>query len=494
MLLLTDTPLDPRALVDRIWKPSDLPDLRLWQRLKTNVALLFDRFDAPTTTQSRARRRGLQRFCDNPRVDSDALTRSAQARTLQALHDRPLLVVAHDTTEVNKVGPSEPDDTGPLRSNTARGYLVHSAVGIDPCHPSLLGVIDSQAWTRSWRLRNQDHKTRAPHRKESVKWRRGIRRVVAALDRAGVNVPCVHAFDREGDVHENFTFARRHRHRVVVRAAQDRLIAEGEGRLWAYLASRDGERVVSHEVRTETAAAALATAKAQEKAGDLGAVERLQARVAKLPARRTARVRIRFARVTLTSSPKHPRRKPVSVAAIALREEGAPVGVEPIDWVLLTTCPVTNPDEALAVVGYYDARYLIEPVHRIWKSALHLEGEPVSNLASFRRLLALVMPMASHIVQWTYAARETPQALAASHVTPEILRGLKEACRYHRLPLPRRPWTIRDVVIRLAGLGGYEPRPDRSPGWIVLWRGWRELRRFVALFDYARSRRKEAPS
>lgn len=496
MPLLTDTPLDPRALVDHLWKPSDLPDFRLWQRLRANVALLFDRLDDPTASQPRAPRRGLQRFCDNPRVDSDTLARSAQSQTLRALVGPPMLVVAHDTTEVDKVGPSEPDDAGPLRSNAARGYLVHSAVAIDPRLHSVLGVVDSHAWTRSWRLRGQDHKARAPHRKESIKWRRGIRRLAAALARAGVTVPCVHAMDREGDVHENFQFARRHRHLVVVRAAQDRLIAEGEGTLWAYLASREVERVVSREVRTEVSSTALAAAKAKEKEGDGGrtGVERLKARVAKLPARRTARVRLRFASVTLTSSAKHKQRKPVRVEAILLREEDPPAGVEPVDDVLLTTCPVTNADEALAAVGYYDDRYLIEPVHRIWKSALHLEAEPVSDLASFRRLLAVLIPMASHIAQWTYAAREMPQTLASSHVTPEILAGLKEACRYHKLPLPRRPWTIQDVVIRLACLGGYERRPDRQPGWIVIWRGWRELRRFVALFDYARSRGKEAPS
>lgn len=491
MPLLADTPLDPRALVAHLWTPSDLPDYRLWQRLHDNVALLFDRFDAPTTTQPRARRRGLQRFCDNSRVDADRLALSTQKRTLDLLRDLPMLVIAHDTTEVDKVGPSEPDDAGPLRSNAARGYLVHSAVAIDPRYHSLVGVIDAHAWTRSWRLRSQDHKARAPHKKESIKWRRGIRRVSAALAAAGMTTPCVHVFDREGDVHENFQFARRHKHLVVVRAAQDRLIAEGPGTLWSYLATRDVERIVSLEVRTEVSSEARAAAKAAVKAGDKGAVERLEARVAKLPTRRTARVRIRFATVTLISSPKHKQRKPVQLEAVSLREEDPPSGVEAVDGVLLTTCPVTSADEALAVMGFYDDRYLIEPMHRIWKSALHLESEPVSDLASFRRLLAVLLPMAGHITQWTYAARESPQTSAASHVTPEILAGLKEACRYHKLPLPRRAWTIQDVVIRLARLGGYEPRPDRRPGWIVIWRGWRELRRFVALFDYARSRRKE---
>ncbi len=54
----------------------------------------------------------------------------------------------------------------------------------------------------------------------------------------------------------------------------------------------------------------------------------------------------------------------------------------------------------------------------------------------------------------------------------------KTACRYYQLPLPRRAWTVKDVVLRLAALGGYERRPDRTPGWLVLWRGWRELLRF----------------
>lgn len=133
-------------------------------------------------------------------------------------------------------------------------------------------------------------------------------------------------------------------------------------------------------------------------------------------------------------------------------------------------------------------------LHRIWKSGLHLEREAVADVASFKRLLAILMPTASHLAQWTYAARVTPQAPAAPHVDPVVLKALKEACRYHKLPLPRRAWTIKDVVLKLACLGGYESRPDRMPGWIVIWRGWRELLRFIAIFDYAQTRRKEAPS
>jgi hypothetical protein len=486
-MLLPDTPLDPRALVDTIWQPSDLPDRRLWTRLHKVVALLFTRFDDPTATQPRALRRGLQRFCDNVRVNAEQLAARAQARILLSLQGLTLLVLAHDTTEVNKVGRAEPEDTGPLRSNHARGYLVHSCVAIDPIHHNLLGVIDSQAWTRPWTLRKQDHKTRAPHDKESIKWRRGIRRAVAAAQRAGVTATLVHAMDREGDVHENFTFARRCRHLVITRAAQDRAIAQGPGMLWAHLGEQPVQDRWSQTVRTEVSKAAR---KAAKDAGEQ-ALARFEARVARLPAERTATLELRFATVTLTPTKK--RRKPVGVEAISVRELDPPANVEPIDWMLLTTCAVETVEQAHAVLGYYEDRYGIEPFHRIWKSGLHLEREPIADLASFKRLLAVLMPTASHIAQWTYAARITPQAPAAPHVEPDVLAALKEACRFHRLPLPRRAWTIKDVVTKLAQLGGYEPRPDRVPGWIVLWRGWRELLRFITLIDYLKTRGKQPP-
>jgi hypothetical protein len=489
-MLLADTPLDPRSLVRRIWQPSNLPDYRLFVRLQTSAALMFDRFDDPTATHSRAARRGFQRLCDNPRVDDELLARCARERTLQGLHGLEVLVLAHDTTEVDKVGPSEPDDAGPLRSNSSRGYLVHSCAAVDPAHHALLGVVDTFAWTRSWNLRGQNHKSRAPHQKESIKWRRGIRRVALALQAAGIGGTVVHALDREGDVYENFTFARRHGHLVVVRAAQDRRIAESEEHLWAYLGGREAVHSFEHEVRTEVSAAALAAAKRK----GTKAVEALRARVAKLPARRTATVQLRYATVTLLPPERRKGRpKPVALVAISVREDDAPAAVEPIDWVLLTTCAVGSVAEALRVMGFYEDRYLIEPVHRIWKSALRLESEPIADLASFRRQLAIVMPLASHIAQWTYASRVTPNAPASAHVSGEVLAGLKEACRYHELPLPRRAWTIKDVVTKLACLGGYEVRPDRRPGWIVIWRGWRKLRRFMDLFDYAQTRRKQVP-
>src|SRR4051794_39632813 len=75
-------------------------------------------------------------------------------------------------------------------------------------------------------------------------------------------------------------------------------------------------------------------------------------------------------------------------------------------------------------------------------------------------------------------ARVTPLELATPHLGDEAIEALTPACRYHRLPLLRRPWTLCDVISRLAQMGGYEPRKEQPPGWKVIWRGWRVFNNF----------------
>lgn len=473
--------LDPRALARSIWSPEDFRDPRLFRRLLLNFELLFRRFDAPLSSVPRAPRRGFSRFLENPRLDPTRMSARMLEHSRAALCHFPRLVLSHDTTEVDLAGRYEPEDAGPLRSNAARGYLVHSSFAIDASTGQLLGTVSFRAWTRPWKLRQQNHKSRPPHRKESRKWRRGIEDAVTALREAGCTASLLHVFDAEGDVYENFAHARRHRHQVLVRAAQDRSIQEGKGKLWSYLASQPAVAHWEQSVRTEVSKEAR---KAAEKKGTR-ALARFDAQVEAYGPQRRATLELAYAKVTLT--PTKGSRKALKMTALRIYEAGAPKELEPIDWVLLTTVPVESWKDALGVVHAYSQRYGIEPVHKVWKSGLHLEEEAVKDLAGFQRMLAMVVPAATHLLRWEQAARHTPQSPAATWVEPEVVEGLKHACRHHGRPLPRRAWTIWDVVLKLAQLGGYEPRKGAAPGWKTIWRGWRELQRFMDVLSYARA-------
>ena len=59
---------------------------------------------------------------------------------------------------------------------------------------------------------------------------------------------------------------------------------------------------------------------------------------------------------------------PVRMWAVWAREVDAPTGIDPIEWVLLTSLPVQSFDDAWEVLGYYEPRWLIEERHKALKS------------------------------------------------------------------------------------------------------------------------------
>jgi hypothetical protein len=131
-----------------------------------------------------------------------------------------------------------------------------------------------------------------------------------------------HVLDREGDTHDNLTFARAEGHRIITRAAQDHVIAEAPGTLWKLLESSDGwegETTCEREVPTKASESALKEAR---KAGR-AAAESIRQTLTMMGSRRDATLRVRWARVTLTPDghkKKSTRRKPVAGVGGALAE------------------------------------------------------------------------------------------------------------------------------------------------------------------------------
>lgn len=54
------------------------------------------------------------------------------------------------------------------------------------------------------------------------------------------------------------------------------------------------------------------------------------------------------------------KRRSKRLVKVASQFVDAPVGVEPIHWILLTTLEVADLDAAMRIIGYYELRWLID--------------------------------------------------------------------------------------------------------------------------------------
>lgn len=455
---------------------DDFPDARLLARAQTSADALARALPTGTRRARRARR-GTQRLIRNRRIDApQLLAHSADPRPIELLGADDVVLVGEDTSLVRAGGGRTPRDAGALRSAGDRGYVLHAAVAIDPASGWPLAWMGADAWTRRDTLRLQDHKGRAPGRKESRKWARR-RRAVVQLLRTRLDAPrrLIHLTDREGDCWASLLAAVTRGDRLITRVAQrHRAIAERKGGVQRYL--EEATPVVD---RTRVT---------------------VRQWVGGVLVEREATLTLRWAPVTVQppKEAKGRRRRALRLVAVWVREDAPPIedGAPPIDVLLFTTVPTTSAAGAWRVARWYLCRWGVEIAFDLLKNGCALEAHAVTDIQSFRRLTAVTGPTAVQVAAWIAGARASRPPPVAAHFDAPTLAALRVVCEYERLPTPPR-WSLRSVVRALGRLGGWEPRArSPEPGWRVVLRGWRrfaELRDFAAYLTARTARRGARP-
>jgi hypothetical protein len=198
---------------------------------------------------------------------------------------------------------------------------------------------------------------------------------------------------------------------------------------------------------------------------------------------RTATLAVRFLPVALKrpcSKSRSDDPRAVSLSLVDTREDTARHGGEPLHWRLLTTWQVGDLSAALAVIGFYRCRWMIEQLFRTMKTqgfdieALRLETEP-----PLRRLLIATLIAAVTVQQLLHArdgATARPLSAAFDAEDQPLLEALNRSVEGNTAkPQNRHPpatlayaaWTCG----RLGGWTGYYGQP----GPIVLLRGWQKF-------------------
>jgi hypothetical protein len=193
---------------------------------------------------------------------------------------------------------------------------------------------------------------------------------------------------------------------------------------------------------------------------------------------RTAKIAIRYALVLL-KPPADSKLQPVQIWAVYAQEvDHGPQVSEPLEWMLLTTVPVSNFDDAKQRLCWYTLRWGIELFHRILKSGCNIEDRLLDDVESLKKCLALDLVVAWRVHQLMKASRETPDVPCTGFFEEDEWKVLHAVV--HQEPPPQTPPSLRTAVHTLAKLGGFLGRKrDKDPGMITLWRGLIRLNAIV---------------
>jgi len=438
----------------------DLGDVRRNARLVQLASVLGAQPSAslPDATDDPATLKAAYRFFDNDYVRAEAMLESHVHSTFGRLQAVELVLAVQDTTYLDWSDHPHTTGLGPLAAPSHQGLLAHTTLAITPEHVPL-GLLAQQVWAREKDVRrNQNHKQRPIDDKESQKWLRSLEAVIAARSECPTT-QFVSVGDREADVYDLFLLARPPGVDLLVRAAQDRKAEHAEKYLWAAMAT--------------AAVAATVTIRLGARAGQ---------------AAREATLKIRWKQVRLLAPNSRSKEKLPSITlwAVWAIETNPPAGVEAVEWLLLTSVPLTSTEEALSILEWYAARWGIEVWHKVLKSGCAIEARQLEAADRLIRCLTLYSVIAWRILYATMLARALPDVPCTVLLDDDEWQGLY--CRIHRVALaPPKPPTLRQAVRWIAQLGGFLGRKgDGEPGVTVLWKGFQHLVDIVAMYRIMR--------
>ncbi len=437
----------------------DLRDERLGKRLMSLARDLYGKPQAsiPQACGSRAKTKAAYRFFDHEQTTMDNILRPHYQSTLKRIKEQKVVLAVQDTTSLNYSAHPATEGLGPIntRKDEAVGLLLHSTLAFT-VEGTPLGLMDVQCWVRDAEdFGKKERRYEVPiEQKESYKWLKSYQAASRAQKRCPKTL-LVSVGDREADVYELFELAQRDAEgpKLLVRAERHRLLADGQGHLWEKVASEP-----------------------------LAGVQQVQIpRRGNQPGRK-ARLEVRFAEVVL----KPPKRKPnlttVKVWAVLAREMDAPEGVEPLQWMLLSTVEVRTFEDAVERLAWYAVRWGIEVYHRTLKSGCKIEERQLGGADRIEACLAIDMVVGWRIFYLTKLGRETPEVPCTVFFEEAEWKALVAYKTQNVVP-PARPPTLREATRMVASLGGFLGRKgDGEPGTQTLWLGLQRLDDLTAMW------------
>jgi hypothetical protein len=408
--------------------------------------------------------KGAYRLFDAVAATFGAMIEPHWQQTRVSAEQCSLVLLIQDTTELDYTSHPSCQGLGRFgrggRATGGLGMLLHNVLAVEPLgdhQARVLGLAWNKLWTRDEPV---PAKRRTPREQrtqgcESDRW-------IEAAQVIGGAAPAsrfVHVGDREADI-----FRLYHVCQSLLNVSF--LVRVKQTRRGAIAGHRRDPHALKSSDRPETTLRAVA-----ESMSSMGG------KSIWIPARggrpgRWAKCMLSGGAVTLYSPIAQSRTAdPLCCWVVRVWEIDAAADVEPIEWLLLSDQPVRQLSDALQRCEWYTFRWMIEQYHQCLKSGCKVEQRQLEHVERLRPLIGMLAVVAVRLLQLKSNTRVMPQAKAIEHVPRESVATLAALLKVSPDTL-----TLRRFTHEVAKLGGFIGRKsDGDPGWLTLWRGWREL-------------------
>ena len=164
-------------------------------------------------------------------------------------------------------------------------------------------------------------------------------------------------------------------------------------------------------------------------------------------------------------------------------EQDPPPGEEPIRWVLFTTLPIDSIAALQRVISAYAQRWQIELYFKTLKSGLKCEKLKYETLDRYLTAFSLLMIVAWRVEYLKGAARHDAEASCEKYFPAEEWQPAYYVWT-DGAALPPEPPTIRDFMLMIAELGGWQRKKSQGPpGSMTIWRGIRRMEAYAEAFQ-----------
>jgi hypothetical protein len=411
----------------------------------------------PRRVRGHAELTALYRLLDAGGVTHESVLSPHRERTLALMRQTPVVLILHDSTELDYTSRRSLKELGQIGNGGGRGYVCHNSLAVTP-QREVIGLANQVLHTRRRVPAGESPAAKRAHPgRESRLWPGAC----GAIGPAPRGVLWVDVADAGADTFEFAAYELHNGRHFVIRSARDRNLA-GEDHVGAdrvyrklYAYTRD--------------------------LPDLGAREVAVAAVPGKSKARTASVRVaggpvsiaapHFVRGELPGGERSPHLD-LSVVHVREVEASAPAGATP-----LSDLPADTFAGAGRCTDYYGCRPMVEEFHKGKKTGCQIEAAQLESEERLEPLIALLSVVSVVLLQLRQLARD-PEArdTPADAVVPELCVRVLSAWRNGR----PGPMSVLEFCLALARLGGHQNRKcDGFPGWLTLWRGWADLQLMV---------------